>query len=170
MPELQTKRLRLLALTVQQLGLYLTHPDRLEKELGFPISRSNITDRVRGAIQMKLAKMALASEEVHAWYTYWLVVVADEAYGAGLAGFKGYPNGAGEAEIGYGIDPNYQNQGYTTEAVRAMIAWAFLNPDCRSVVAPDTAKSNPASNRVLEKVGMHVYGETDDALSWRIDK
>ena len=170
MPELQTERLRLIALTAVQLEQYLTHPDRLEKELRFPISRSNITNRVRGAIHMKLAKMALAEQEVHPWYTYWLVVVADEPYGAGLAGFKGYPDGEGEAEIGYGIDPNYQNQGYTTEAVRAMIAWAFLNPDCRSVVAPDTAKSNPASNRVLEKVGMHVYAETDDTLSWRTDK
>lgn len=170
MPEIQTERLRLITLTAVQLEQYLTHPDRLENELGFPISRSNITDRVRGAIQMKLAKMADADEGAHPWYTYWLVVVAEGPYGAGMAGFKGYPDGAGEAEIGYGIDPNYQNQGYTTEAVQAMIAWAFLNPDCRSVVAPDTAKSNPASNRVLEKVGMHVYAETEDALSWRIDK
>jgi RimJ/RimL family protein N-acetyltransferase len=170
MPELQTKRLRLLALTAHQLELYLAHPARLEQALGFPISRSNITGLVRGAIRMKLAKMADAEEEVHPWYTYWLVVVADEPYGAGLAGFKGYPDGQGEAEIGYGIDPNYRGRGYTTEAVRALIAWAFFNPDCRSIVAPGTAKSNPASNRVLEKVGMHVYGETEDTLSWRIDR
>lgn len=170
MPEIQTKRLRLIALTAQQLEQYLTHPDRLEKELGFAVSRSNITDRVRGAIQMKLAKMAVAEQEAQPWYTYWLVVVAGEPYGAGLAGFKGYPDGEGEAEIGYGIDLNYRGQGYTTEAARALIAWAFLNPDCRSIVAPDTAKSNPASNRVLEKVGMHIYAETDDTLSWRTDK
>ena len=99
MRELQTKRLRLIALTAPQLQLYLSHPARLQEELGFPISRSTITGRVRGAIEMKLAKMAQAEEETRAWYTYWLVVVADGPYGAGLAGFKGYPDGEAEAEI-----------------------------------------------------------------------
>ena len=83
---------------------------------------------------------------------------------------KGYPNSQGEAEIGYGMDPDYRGQGYTTEAVRTLIAWAFEEPDCTSVIAPGTKKSNIASNRVLAKAGMYVYQETDDTLSWRIDK
>ena len=69
----------------------------------------------------------------------------------------------------YGTDPAYQNRGYTTEAVQALIAWAFDQPECTSIVA-DTQKSNLASVRILEKVGMNVYRETDDALYWRINK
>ena len=76
----------------------------------------------------------------------------------------------GEAEIGYGIDLTYRGQGYTTEAVRALIAWAFDNPGCRSVIAPDTPHSNVGSNRVLEKAGMSVYEESPEALSWRIER
>lgn len=170
MLELQTERLRLIALTVEQLSLYLTAPQRLEQELGFPISRSNITPQARRAIEIKTSKMTAMEQIIHPWYTYWLIVIAEEAYGAGLAGFKGYPNSQGEAEIGYGIDPDYRGQGYTTEAVRTLIAWAFEEPDCRSVIAPGTKKSNIASNRVLAKVGMHICEETDDTLSWRIDK
>jgi RimJ/RimL family protein N-acetyltransferase len=160
----------LLALTLEQLGLYLTHPDRLEEELGFPMSRAILTQPVQRAIRIKMDKMAQAEESAHSWYTYWLIIVADEPFGAGMAGFKGYPDERGEVEIGYGIDPDWQNKGYMTEAVRAMIAWAFAHSYCRSVIAPGVLKSNPASSRVLEKVGMHIYQETADSLSWRCDK
>jgi ribosomal-protein-alanine N-acetyltransferase len=174
MCEIRTERQRLVALTVEQLGLYLAAPQELEQELRFPVSRRIVTDRVRGAIEMKLSKMALVKENDHPWVTYWLIVVdsltGDGPFGAGLLGFKGCPDRNGEVEIGYGIDPDYQNKGHTTEAVRAMIAWAFQEPRCMSVVAPNTQRVNLASNRVLAKVGMRIYAETDDALFWRIDR
>jgi ribosomal-protein-alanine N-acetyltransferase len=97
-------------------------------------------------------------------------LLAGRPYGAGLAGFKGVPDGQGEVEIGYGIDPACQGQSYATEAVRALIAWAFQSPECTSVIAPNTKRSNIASNRVLGKVGMRIYAETAEAISWRIDK
>jgi ribosomal-protein-alanine N-acetyltransferase len=170
MPDIQTERLNLIPLTLRQLSLYLADPQRLERELGLSISRSILTERVRRAIEIKVSKMTQAEENTHVWYTYWLVVVTQEPFGAGLAGFKGYPDEDGEVEIGYGIDPSYQGKGYTTEAVQALIAWALGEPDCKSVIAPDTKKWNIASNRILEKVGMHVYNETDDALFWKIDE
>jgi ribosomal-protein-alanine N-acetyltransferase len=73
-------------------------------------------------------------------------------------------------EIGYGIDPYTRRQGYTTEAVQALIDWAFSHPECRSIVAPGTLKANIASNRVLEKVGMWVVDESADTLSWAITR
>lgn len=170
MSRIRTERLNLLPLSLEQLSLYLTEPKGLERELRFPVSRAIVTERVQRAIGMKIAKMTEAARSIHAWHTYWLIVIAEESYGAGLAGFKGYPGSRGEVEIGYGIDPAYQGKGYMTEAVRALIDWAFREPDCQSIIAPETQKSNVASNRVLEKVGMHIYHETDVALYWRIDR
>ncbi len=165
-----TPRLKLIALTPAQMELYLAAPDQLERALGFPVARDILTETVQRAIRIKLSKMAQAPAQNYAWYTYWLVVPVSQPYGAGLAGFKGVPDGQGEVEIGYGIDPACQGQGYATEAARALIAWAFQSPECASVIAPNTKKSNVASNRVLKKVGMSIYAETADAISWRIDK
>lgn len=170
MLEIRTRRLRLIALPLSQLRLYVAAPRQLEQELGLSVSQETITAPLRRAIDMKTSRMELAEEQEHPWYTYWLIVIADDAYGAGLAGFKGPPNDQGEVEIGYGIDPAYRSKGYMTEAVRALIGWAFQHPRCRSVVAPGTRRENIASNRVLEKVGMRVSGETDEALDWRLDK
>ena len=167
-PEIETGRLRLVALRPDQLQAHIDAPDRLEAELGFPVSRDNVSPAVERAIGMKLAKMSRVPHAQHPWYTYWLVVVTGEPFGAGLAGFKGAPDAEGRVEIGYGIDPAYRNQGYTTEAVRALVAWAFDQPGCRSVHAP-VLKDNPASSRVLAKCGFAVHHETEDSLFWQID-
>ncbi len=170
MVTLHTPRLDLIPLSPAQLRLYLEQPERLELELGFPISRPILTERAQRAIRMKLGKMERADPEKWDWYTYWLVVVRALPFGAGLAGFKGIPDERGEAEIGYGIDPACQRQGYTTEAARCLIAWAFAEPACQAVIAADTKKANLASLRVLAKVGMSVYAETEDALYLKIRK
>ena len=171
MLHLRTDRLDLIPLSTVQLKQYLEQPAYLEQDLGFPISHAIITERVQRAIRMKLVKIAHVEDARITWYTYWLLIVrGTPVFGAGLIGFKGFPDQNGEAEIGYGIDPNYQQQGYTTEAVRRMIAWAFEEAACLSVVARDTKKSNVASLRILAKGGMKVYKETEDGYWLKVER
>jgi len=168
--KIQTERLDLVPLNDIQLRQYLEQPDLLERELGMQISREIVTADVQRAIRMKLSKMAHVEKDQFVWYTYWLLVIRFVPFGAGLIGFKGFPNQNGEVEIGYGIDKGYQNKGYTTEAAQAMIAWAFEEPSCRSITAQNTKKWNLASQRVLLKLGMKVYEESEDALSLRLER
>ncbi len=167
---IDTNRLILLPLSFEELQLYLEHPDELERWITFPISRGILTADLVRAIKMKIEKMSSADRAEHLWYTYWLIQIKADRFVAGMVGFKGVPSMEGEVEIGYGIDLHYRSQGFMTEAVSALITWAFRHEKCRSVIAPDTEKSNLASNRVLERVGMNVYQETETTLSWRIDK
>ena len=119
---------------------------------------------------MKLEKMASALPDDQPWYTYWLIQVPLDRFGAGMIGYKGVPDENGAVEIGYGIDNAFRNQGFMSEALQGMIRWAFQDPRCNRILAPDTLRSNLASNRVLEKVGMQVYQEKRDSLSWCLDK
>jgi ribosomal-protein-alanine N-acetyltransferase len=168
MDAFRTERLNLEPLSPARLRTYLEDPGRLERELRYPVSRPILTGRVRGAIRMKLERMVTADVRDHVWITYWLIIIRDAPFGAGLAGFKGVPDVRGEVEIGYGIDPAYRNRGYMTETVRGMIAWAFGEERCRSVVALDVDRRNAASRRVLEKNGLAVFAETAESLSYRI--
>lgn len=71
-------------------------------------------------------------------------------------------------EIGYGIDPAFRGKGYMTEAVRAMIDWAFQHKHCQVVTACGVLKSNPASSHVLVKVGMSLSSEDEESFNYQI--
>jgi RimJ/RimL family protein N-acetyltransferase len=165
---LRTPRLLLVPLTFAQLQLCLNDLPALETELGSPISRDVFTERVQSAIRRKIEKMTETEEPHHPWQTYWLVVVSENNFGSGLAGFKGYPDESGSTEIGYGIDPAYQNKGYTSEAVQALVDWALQHPFCRRVTA--TTVENPASRRLLEKLGARLVDEDERFTSWEFRK
>jgi RimJ/RimL family protein N-acetyltransferase len=61
------------------------------------------------------------------------------------------------AELGYWIGVPYWGRGYCTEAARAVVRWAFRELDLHRITAPHF-RSNPASGRVLEKIGMRREG------------
>lgn len=168
--KLHTKRLDLYALTPSALHAYLNATEALEADMGRRLSRAILTPTVRRAIQMKLTKLAKAPPEEWPWFTYWLAEIRKSRFGAGLLGFKGPPDDQGRVEIGYGIDPQAGDRGYTTEAAGALITWAFSHPSCLEIVAPDTRKDNPASHRVLAKLGMQAYAETDEGISYLLTR
>ena len=167
---IETSRLILFPLSQGQLNSLLFQQSQVDIEGGIPISKDITAGRVEKAIKMKLEKMRNTSKAYHEWITYWLLVIKSKSLGVGLLGFKGFPDENGYAEIGYGIDYAHRSKGYITEAVIAMANWAFDEPACQVIIAPETQKTNPASNRVLEKVGMQVYEETGEAFSWKLDR
>jgi len=108
--KLKTTRLELVPLSRDQLIHYLSGDEILKDDVG-QISRDILTDVLRGAIKMKLEIMAGIDPVDHPWITYWLMVLKENPSGIGMLGFKGIPDQDGQVEIGYGIDPAYQNQG-----------------------------------------------------------
>lgn len=127
-----------------------------------------LSERARGAIRKKIKKMITLCEAYHPWQTYWLVIIAEYNFGAGLAGFKGYPDESGSSEIGYGIDPAYQNKGYMSEAVQVLVDWALGHPFCNRVTA--TTVENPASRRLLEKLGARLLTVDEASTSWELTR
>ncbi len=65
-----------------------------------------------------------------------------------------------EANLGYVLARRFWNRGLATEAVRAVIACAFLQPDIHRVWAVCEV-NNTASARVLEKAGMICEGKLE---------
>lgn len=61
------------------------------------------------------------------------------------------------AELGYWIGKPYWNCGYATEAAKAVVAYSFKVLKLNRIYAYHFTR-NPASGRVLEKVGMRYEG------------
>ena len=81
----------------------------------------------------------------------WAILVEDDPKVSGILEF------AANKEFGtvdYGLAVEYWNRGYMTEAVKAVMEWAFsAYPDLQNITASAMAV-NSASIRVLEKCGM----------------
>jgi RimJ/RimL family protein N-acetyltransferase len=78
----------------------------------------------------------------------------------GSCAFKGPPE-EGIVEIAYGVEQEYQNRGYATEAAQALVEF------CKSrigvnVVRAHTLSANLASTRVIEKAGFAFIGKAVD--------
>lgn len=61
------------------------------------------------------------------------------------------------AEMGYWLGVPYWNRGYMTEAGRAMLAYGFGELELHRIHARHFTR-NPASGRVLRKLGMTYEG------------
>lgn len=63
----------------------------------------------------------------------------------------------GNAEVGYSVVPSAWGNGYATDALREVCRWGFDERRLNKVTAR-AYETNPASNRVLEKVGFEQEG------------
>lgn len=67
------------------------------------------------------------------------------------------------SDISYYIDKDFRNMGFTTEAAREMLGWAFGFMDFEKVTGI-CMSINPASRRVMEKIGMKYEGTLRNEL------
>jgi ribosomal-protein-alanine N-acetyltransferase len=97
---------------------------------------------------------------------------------AGAVGLRFEPE-HGRAELGYWIGVPYWGRGYATEAARAVTRWGLDEAGLHRVFAYHFAR-NPASGRVLEKIGLvregvqrgHVrkWGRYEDCVLYGVTK
>jgi len=67
-----------------------------------------------------------------------------------------------KAEIGYALGIRYRGQGYVTEAAKALIDYGFSDLKLHRVQAISSS-GNPASFRVMERLGMKLEGRLREA-------
>ena len=95
------------------------------------------------------------------WY-YRLIVVRDSATIVGSISFHGAPDEHGMVEIGLGIAPAEQGNGYATEALIGMWDWASQQSEVhtlRYTVSPDNA---PSQAIIAKFPATHMGIQIDD--------
>ena len=96
--------------------------------------------------------------EIRELYAMWFIKLKGEPETViGDMCFKGLSDD-GMVEIGYGVYPNYENHGYATEAVMALVDWVIKRDGVKCIEA-EAEESNAASLRVLEKCGFVANGK-----------
>jgi [ribosomal protein S5]-alanine N-acetyltransferase len=94
------------------------------------------------------------------WWN-WLIVERETGEAIGSVAFAGPVNAEGAVLVGYAMYAEQEGHGYATEAVKAMVAWAFAQPGVREVRALAPVWNTPAL-RVAENVGMRPVASQED--------
>jgi RimJ/RimL family protein N-acetyltransferase len=118
--------------------------------------------------------MVTSVSEASPWIHWFSVVERESGREVGNCGFKGPPDSSGVVEIAYGIDPDFQRQGFATEAAAGLLIYALSQKEVHLVRA-HTLVDGVASQRVLSKCGFKLIGEVDDpedglVLRWECSK
>lgn len=111
------------------------------------------------AVRAEIAEMATLAPGEGGWVQFSVerrdggVLVGD----VGLSPIDGEP---GVIKVGYTIAPAFQGRGYGTEAVGALVDYAFdvLGAE---IVRAQASADNTSSIRVMEKVGMHLIARIE---------
>lgn len=165
---LETERLKLIPLDIQNFKWSIEDRRKMERNLGVEITDTELEEPVKEAMRTSL-KMVLENKKDYLWFTSWEIILKKENRIIGGLCFKGSPDEKGRVEIGYGMQDKYRCKGYMTEAVKELINWAFSFKHVTEVIA-EIEKDNLPSYRVLEKAGMEKYKENEKMFWWRINK
>ncbi len=111
------------------------------------------------AAYSEMLEGALAHPDEWEWYAIRMIELKDGTH-IGEMCFKGVDE-SGSTEIGYGIADCYQNCGYATEVVKAVVDSALSHKKINCVTA-EVDKDNIASVRVLEKSGFVLTDKTGE--------
>jgi GNAT superfamily N-acetyltransferase len=98
------------------------------------------------------------------WGPYAIVRASDRRAVGGI-GFHGAPGPDGGAEIGYDLVKSARGHGYATEALRALAAWAFAQPELKLLRAT-VDHDNAPSHAVLTRAGFQQTGSIDEHVHY----
>lgn len=170
---IQSQRLQMIPLTYAQLQLLKRDRKLLELSLGLNPSAMLIDPlyikEIDDAFDNFWLPNTLAFPDKYLWYTGWEIVLKSTNTVIGGMGFAGYPNDAGEAEIGYMIDSNEHNKGYATEALKLLSGWAFNHQFVQAIIVHTYADNLP-SRRILDKCSFNLMDDTAGLLTYKLNR
>lgn len=166
--ELSTSRLRIIPLTLPLLKLCRQGRSSMEKELGLiptePIGMSpEVAEKLSLALEEMISSVSSDPKNFY-WYTNWEIVYSNRIIG-GVA-FYGKPDN-GVVEVGYAIQPEFQNHGFCREALKALYDWAFKNGAHRIEACVEL--QNLPSSKVCLSLGMQCI-EFNGELKYFIER
>jgi ribosomal-protein-alanine N-acetyltransferase len=161
---IETERLNLIPLNLELLEQYVALDGALEKSLEVISYPRTITNDLHAALKHVIIPRVRKNMNDFHFSTIWTAINKEKRVMIGDICFKGKPDGLGRVELGYGTYPDFQQQGYMSEMVEAMSAWAFAQPRVKVVLA-ETNEDNKASQKVLANNGF-VHYETKLGMKW----
>ncbi len=126
-----------------------------------------------GDAEPYFAEMLKQDPEAVGWWGWYILLKSlapqEEDILIGGIGFVGRPSTEGVAVTGYSILAEFEGKGYTTEALNALIDWAFKHKNV-TCIAGETFPHLHLSIRVMEKCGLKYVGSGTEEGTIRYER
>nr|WP_285841911.1 GNAT family N-acetyltransferase [Sutcliffiella horikoshii] len=143
-------------------------PGDAQKVFDHWISDERVTDnRVSAAhktVAETLERVAkIVSQYEKEDFCYWTVKLKSSGELIGEIDLYDFEEATGNCEVSYSLGFRWWNQGYGTEALRAVIDFGFRHMNLHKIAAAHNT-DNPASGRIMSKAGMVQEGIVRDMI------
>jgi len=158
---IQTQRLDLHLISVTDLITLFENPESfsIPENAGYQ-NPHGVLIKNSGPLRWRVPQVK-RDPELNKWFVRFIVVRETQEV-VGSISFHAEPDSDGMIEIGLGVEPEFQNNGYATEALQGMWQWVCSEPGVRTLrytVSP----SNAPSQRIIQKFGFtHEGVQIDD--------
>jgi len=164
-----TERLELIPLTIEDLENACCDQEKVFMRYGFIGTIQPTTSEMQGIYRLKITHMQEDPRNQLFSTYFWIKDRKTHQY-LGEVGFKGFQESFFSVEIGYGMIEAFRGKGYMTEAVKALVQWAFsMRVEGLLYIIATTNLYNIPSQKVLEKVGFRQYSKDLEDIQWMID-
>jgi RimJ/RimL family protein N-acetyltransferase len=150
-------RLEVVPATAEHLQALIDGDEAFAERFGWTVEPGYLGEEFAAALPHSIEAITTGGTPPE-WFSHLFVHVHDQAV-IGLGGFKGAPDD-GVVEIGYGVAPTREGQGYATEAARLLLAKAEA-AGVTTAIAHTLAEPN-ASTAILTKLGFEQTGVAED--------
>lgn len=164
-PTIRTARLDLVSMTREFMeGVLAGRLAEAERELGAALPTAPPDEAVERFLRRRIGQLRL-DPDVQCWLTRAIVLRGTGRAMVGNVGFHGPPgvnatDSEGALELGYGVLPEHRRQGYASEAVEGLIAWARTQGIDHFVAS--VAPANAPSLAIIRKLGFVRTGQHID--------
>ena len=165
MKNINTIRLTLVPLTLDQLNAWLEDGSAIDRELVCHYRGEKLQNDFEKNVRSQCE--AISKDAANwLWHTLWLVLRNEDRLVIGTFNFNGAPDDEGCVGICYNLAPEFRHCGYMTETVRAMCRWARLQPGICQISAR-TDPDNIPSQKVLYQCGF-IEQERNNTSLWTL--
>ncbi|UOR12951.1 GNAT family N-acetyltransferase [Halobacillus amylolyticus] len=164
--EFLTSRIRFIPISIDLAQLIIKKPLVFYHTFQLPWDENWPHDGLKAILPLYVEMLEKNQNELG--YGPWVMVDRNAEEILGDIGFKGKGRD-GVLEIGYQVVISKRNQGFATEAVKAICNWAFQQPGVKGVEA-ECAKGNIPSQRVLINSGFDQTSRKEDIITFKIEK
>ena len=161
-PVIYTTRLELHHLSVAELvSLFETPEDPwIYAGKGFTNPHRELIDS-SGPLAWRVPQVKV-EPQLNKWFVRWMVLKESQEI-IGSTSFHGAPDESGMIEIGLGVCPKFQRQGFAHEALAGMWGWVCTQESVQ-ILRYTVDASNTASIALVNKFGFNHIGQQMDEI------